>query len=96
MRLIDADKLAITPIDVTDLPQDKCLRVVLWEDVEKAETVDAIPIKWIEEYAEHLAKTNPHGFDVLGVAHEHLGITLMVKDWNLEQWRKENESNISD
>lgn len=38
-RLIDVDKLPISPIDITDLPYGKALAVVLLEDIEKAPTV---------------------------------------------------------
>ena len=37
-RLIDVDKLPISPIDITDLPYGKVLAVVLLEDIEKAPT----------------------------------------------------------
>lgn len=33
-RIIDMDKLAITPIDITDLPHDKCLMVYYPEDLD--------------------------------------------------------------
>lgn len=35
-RIIDMDKLAITPIDITDLPHDRCLMVYYPEDLEDA------------------------------------------------------------
>lgn len=79
MRLINADKLAITPIDVTDLPQDRCLRVVLWEDVEKAETVDAIPTKWIKEWIDNYVKYSGYNSYMLSVVEM------------LDDWREENE-----
>ena len=44
MRLIDTDKLSVTPIDVTDLPKDRCLMCYLEDDVKQAPTVNAIVI----------------------------------------------------
>lgn len=38
-RLIDADALGITPIDITDLPYRECLMVYLAEDVKDAPTI---------------------------------------------------------
>lgn len=38
-RLIDADALEVCPIDITDLPKDKCLMVFLAEDVNNAPTI---------------------------------------------------------
>lgn len=35
-RVIDMNKLAITPIDITDLPYDKCLMVYYPEDLDEA------------------------------------------------------------
>lgn len=35
-RIIDMDKLAIAPIDITDLPHDKCLMVYYPEDLDDA------------------------------------------------------------
>ena len=58
MRLIDADKLVKTSIDTTDIPINKCLDVVLLEDIESAPTVG----EWIscserlpEENGEYIA-----------------------------------------
>ena len=45
MRLIDISKLSPYPIDITDLPNDKCLMVYFAEDVDNAETVLTIPEK---------------------------------------------------
>ena len=38
-RLIDADKLPISSIDITDLPIGRGLATILLEDIEYAETV---------------------------------------------------------
>lgn len=38
-ELIDRSKLSICPIDITDLPQDKCLMVYLADDVDNAEVI---------------------------------------------------------
>ena len=37
--LIDKSKLEVCPIDITDLPTDKCLMVYLAEDVENAKVI---------------------------------------------------------
>ena len=38
-ELIDRSELSICPIDITDLPQDKCLMVYLAEDVDNAPAI---------------------------------------------------------
>lgn len=38
-ELIDRSKLSICPIDITDLPLDKCLMVYLADDVDNAEVI---------------------------------------------------------
>ena len=40
-RIIDMDKLAIAPIDITDLPHDKCLMVYYPEDLDDATILEA-------------------------------------------------------
>ena len=42
-RLINANDLEVMPIDITDLPYDKCLMVYYAEDVDNAPTVLEIP-----------------------------------------------------
>ena len=45
MRLIDADALPITPVDITDLPKDgTALIVYSKENVDNAPTVDAVEV----------------------------------------------------
>ena len=39
---IDREELSVTPIDITDLPTDKCLMVYLAEDVDSLPTADVI------------------------------------------------------
>lgn len=39
---IDRTELAVTPIDITDLPRDKCLMVYLAEDVDSLPTADVV------------------------------------------------------
>jgi len=39
---IDRSELSITPIDITDLPTDKCLMVYLAEDVDSLPTADVV------------------------------------------------------
>lgn len=38
-ELIDRNKLSICPIDITDLPYDRCLMVYLAEDVDNATAI---------------------------------------------------------
>ena len=40
-RIIDMDKLAISPIDITDLPQSECLMVYMPEDLNDATILPA-------------------------------------------------------
>lgn len=39
---IDRAELSVTPIDITDLPADKCLMVYLAEDVDSLPTADVV------------------------------------------------------
>lgn len=75
-RYIDADKLTRMFIgNLTFVPQ---------EFIDSAKTVDAIPIKWIEQYIENEIKR--YGCKIPE--------TNAIKDM-IDDWRKENESNIS-
>jgi len=38
-ELVDRSKLSICPIDITDLPRDKCLMVYLADDVDNAKVI---------------------------------------------------------
>lgn len=51
-ELIDRSKLSICPIDITDLPQDKCLMVYLADDVDNAEVIIE-PDKESKEWKEY-------------------------------------------
>lgn len=44
MRIIDIDEIGVTPIDITDLPYDRCLMTYLKEDIDNAPPVNVIPI----------------------------------------------------
>ena len=89
-RLINADKLVITPIDVTDLPQDRCLRVVLWDDVENAETVDAIPIEFINKILESVRSLKITSKDIKEIENSIEFISAL--ETLIYLWRKENET----
>ena len=63
MRLIDADKLPISSIDITDLPQGKGLMCYLAEDVENALTIKAIPLDKVKQAREKMKwLANEHKF----------------------------------
>lgn len=54
MRLIDADALPITPVDITDLPKDgTALIVYSKENVDNAPTVDIVQCKDCKYWHEH-------------------------------------------
>lgn len=56
---IDRAELSVTPIDITDLPTDKCLMVYLAEDVDSLPTADVIERSTMEILCnEYLSKCN--------------------------------------
>jgi hypothetical protein len=93
MRLIDADKLFTWLVSswrnkypIGDGSQFDIVHIYeIKEEIDNAETVDAIPIKWIEQYIGKEIKR--YGCKIP----ETNSIQNMLNDW-----RKENESNISD
>lgn len=97
MRLINADKVVdefvkIVPYIIeseTEKAYDRGLTLGYFI-VQNAPTVDAIPIEWIEKYVKksyRKAKEHRNRF----AENCACGVDLMLDDW-----RKENESNISD
>lgn len=85
-RLIDANNLPITPIDITDLPKDKCLMVYYEEDVNNAETVLTLP-------------DNPTNGDVCRANFDtmtcnYILSTMGINWWNAPYKRMESEGNI--
>ena len=83
MRLIDADELlASLPTCYQDL-DDGTLIEAVWKTIQDAEVVDAILIEWIE----HWKFTEPKYWEVVN-GNDEIGRML-------DDWRKENESNIS-
>lgn len=82
MRLIDADKLE--PIEkyvgFYDPSTQEFVRFVYMEDIEKADTVEAIPIKWIEQWERDYIYADPID-RMLGA---HTAVVYMLKDWEKE------------
>ena len=54
--------------------------IVQWHDIEKAPTVDAIPIEWIDQFVD-----KNRGYI------SRVTITWLLDDWRAEQ-RRQNES----
>lgn len=51
---IDREELSVTPIDITDLPRDKCLMVYLAEDVDSLPTADVVERSKIDKAIEEI------------------------------------------
>ncbi len=85
MRLIDADKLETTAVLGVQLQHADSRYYYFYEEetIDKAPTVEAITVEWISDYI-HKA------FDDESKAQD---IIVMCYVWNLEQGRKENETN---
>ena len=88
VRLIDADKLSkntckgicsnCNDMYAGENVKTNCSEVRLYflKKIQKAPTVDAIPVEWIEEYMNnHMLKFSDR---------------WMAMDWMLNDWRKEN------
>lgn len=88
MRLIDADKLRAEykdPEDIRDSAKVLYHVTGIWAGIDAADTVEAIPIDWIEAKIKRL-KDMDNGFPCLA-ADILYGVLL---DWRREQ---ENETN---
>lgn len=84
MRLIDADKLEPTAVLGVQLQHADSRYYYFYEEetIEKAPTVDAITIAWIEMFMKkywHIGDS------------EHKVLNFMVTEW--KKWEKENETN---
>ena len=53
---INRAELSVTPIDITDLPTDKCLMVYLAEDVDSLPTADVVERSKIDKAIEEIKK----------------------------------------
>ena len=81
MRLIDADKLRAEykdPEDIRDSAKVLYHVTGIWAEIDAADTVEAIPVDWIEEKMKNLV--SPGCKDVL--------------DWLLAEWREEQNNGI--
>lgn len=72
---IDRTELAVTPIDITDLPTDKCIMVYLAEDVDSLPTADVIERSKINKAIEEI--TNIVGYED-GIDTMNVGDDLMI------------------
>ncbi len=77
MRLIDADKLVKTPIDTTDIPINKCLDVVLLEDLETAPTVG----EWIP-VSERLPEKDGSYLVCMSWHYQKMDVLTWADGWN--------------
>ena len=78
MRLINADSIKW---DIGTVWPDKGTRVVPYSDIEKADTVEAIPVEWIAQWLlKNCYDENGHyigdGYDT---------VEDMLEDWRKEQ-----------
>lgn len=80
MRLIDADKLETTAVLGVQLQHADSRYYYFYEEdtIEKAPTVKAIPVEYIEAFKKKV---------------RHIAPAKEVIDWLLEEWGKENETN---
>ena len=83
MRLIDADKLKTQfpePADWLDINQTLVHKTGIWAEIDVAETVEAIPVDWIEAEIKKLRDMD-NGFASLSAGQ----IGAMLKRWREEQ-----------
>ena len=79
-RLIDADKLRTQfpePADWLDINQTLVHKTGIWAEIDAAETVEAIPLDWIESYAQMMVDDDRPIFAE--------NILKMVDEWKQEQ-----------
>ena len=81
MRLIDADKLHYIRKLFED--SDKSEVVVFAKEIDKVQTVKAIPIEWMKNYARKICADDGGRYNS-----KAYGIDRMIYDWE-----KENETN---
>ena len=82
-RLIDADKLKAQftePADWLDINQTLVHKTGIWAEIDNAETVEAIPVDWIEAEIKKLRDMD-NGFASLSAGQ----IEAMLKKWREEQ-----------
>lgn len=82
-RLIDADKLRTQfpePADWLDINQTLVHKTGIWAEIDAAETVEAIPVDWIEAEIKKLRDMD-NGFASLSAGQ----IEAMLKKWREEQ-----------
>lgn len=86
MRLIDGDELlASLPTCYQDL-DDGVLIQKVWKTIQDAETVDAIPIEWLEKKYKDLEYSYSFG------ATDELKSRMDGIRYAINLWRKENET----
>ena len=82
-RLIDADKLRTQfpePADWLDINQTLVHKTGIWAEIDAAETVEAIPVEWIEAEIKYLKALD---FEFASLAAGQ--IEAMLKKWREEQ-----------
>ena len=91
MRLIDADKLKTQfpePADWLDINQTLVHKTGIWAEIDAAETVEAIPVDWIEAEIKKLRDMD-NGFAAMTAGQ----IEAMLKRWREEQKGEQNGQN---
>lgn len=98
MRLIDADKLKIRNVSA-----DYWYTVmgVTEDDIDYADTVDAIPVEWIEKWLENIKNDKRYKSEYVELTQDVKRIeykgTVMIRipciSDMLEDWKRENETN---
>ena len=90
-RLIDADKLKTQfpePADWLDINQTLVHKTGIWAEINAAETVEAIPVDWIEAEIKKLRNMD-NGFAAMTAGQ----IEAMLKRWREEQKGEQNGQN---
>ena len=90
-RLIDADKLKTQfpePADWLDINQTLVHKTGIWAEINAAETVEAIPVGWIEAEIKKLRDMD-NGFAAMTAGQ----IEAMRKRWREEQKGEQNGQN---
>ena len=81
-RLIDADKLRTQfpePADWLDINQTLVHKTGIWANIDAADTVEAIPVEWIEAKMQWLREHNGAFYDPAYF------LETMLKEWKEEQ-----------
>ena len=87
-RLIDANKLKVDYIVGSTSTNTECYRYISKNQIDSAETIEAIPIEWVENFIKQLSDI-VDGYDKASLSYLLSNVKLdtlkdMLKDWEKE------------